>query len=99
MAAAVVPRRGVQADDPGPLLMRTEDLDEQERALLDSIAVQLWKARREGAVVGGLYALSVVSLLYSALVWLGPTHAVSAACYGGVVVVVLDGYRRLFKKP
>lgn len=79
--------------------MRSEGLDEQERELLGSIAVQLWRARREGALIGGLYVFCIASLLYSALVWLGPTHAVSAACYGGIVVVVVDGYRRLFKRP
>ena len=79
--------------------MRRGDLDDQERELLDSIALQVWKARREGAVIGGLCALCVASLMYSALVWLGPTHAVSAACYGGVVVVLWDRYRRLFRKP
>ena len=52
----------------------------------------------EGAVIGGLYALCIVSLLYSALVWLGPTHAMSAACYAGVAVVVWDGYQRLYQK-
>jgi hypothetical protein len=80
-------------------------LDEEQssgRALrvtfLASITMQVWRARREGALMGSLYTLSVIGMLYVALFEYGPTHPVSALCYGGVVVVLVEVYRRFIRK-
>ena len=63
--------------------MNRDDLPDEDRAFLDALARKIWQARREGALVGCLYTLCVVGMLYVALFEYGPTHPVSALCYGG----------------
>ncbi len=79
--------------------MKREELTDDERALLDSIMMQVRKARREGAVVSCLGTLCVVGMLYVALFEYGPTHPVSGLCYGGVLVDLVAEHRRLIRVP
>lgn len=72
---------------------------EEELAFLDRLTASVGKARREGALIGSLYTFLALSMLYVAFAKLGPTHAVSALCYGGVVVLAVDGYRRVIRRP
>ncbi len=77
-----------------------DEFDEkQEKLMLELVGKHVWKARREGAVVGALYSLLVVFLLWVALAELGPLTGVSAALYATCAVLVFDFWRRVFKKP
>jgi hypothetical protein len=49
-------------------------------------------------LIGSLYTLCVVGMLYVALSEYGPLDPLSALCYGGAVVLALDGYRRIFRR-
>lgn len=69
---------------------------DEEQAFLIRLATKICQARREGALIGSLYTLCAISMLYVAFAKLGPMHAVSALCYGGVVVLGVDAWRRLF---
>ena len=69
------------------------------RDFLDSLAMRIWEARREGALIGCLCTLSVIWPLYVAFLQYGQTHPVSALCYGGVAVVLAEAYVRLVLGP
>jgi hypothetical protein len=79
--------------------MNRNDLPDEDRAFLDSLARKVWQARREGPLIGCLYTFCMVGMLYVALFHLGPTHAVSALCYGGMIVVLVEAYRKFFRAP
>ena len=79
--------------------MRVDEVSREEQEFLSLITRNLWKARREGAIIGGAYMFCVLTMLYVAIAQLGLLHPISALCYGGVVVVAMDAYRRLFKRP
>ena len=38
--------------------------EDEEKQFLDSLAHRIWKARRDGAVIGGAFVLGIGFLLY-----------------------------------
>ncbi len=73
--------------------------DKEEKLFLELIARNVWKARREGAIVGVIYCGLIGVLLWVALVELDPFSTVSVTIYAACVVLLFDFWRRVFKKP
>ncbi len=78
--------------------MKRKDLSSEERTFLELIARNVWQARREGAIVGCLYTLGIVGLSYL-VVQTGYLNPLSVLWYSGILVIVYDAQRRIFKKP
>ena len=74
------------------------DNDKQEKLFLELIAKNVWKARREGAILGVVYCVLIGALLWAA-VSRGPLSGISAAVYAACAVLLFDFWRRVFKKP
>jgi len=73
--------------------------DKEEKLFLELIARNVWKARREGAIVGVIYCGLSGVLLWVALVELDPFSTVSVTIYAACVVLLFDFWRRVFRKP
>ncbi len=78
--------------------MKQSDIDDEERTFLELIGHNVWQARREGAIVGCLYTLGIVGLSYL-VGQTGPFDPLSVLWYSGILVIVYDAQRRIFKKP
>ncbi len=78
--------------------MNRKDLTNEEKSFLELIARNVWQARREGAIVGCLYTLGIVGLSYR-VVQTGYLNSLSVLWYSGILVIVYDAQRRIFKKP
>ena len=78
--------------------MKHKELSNEEKTFLELIAKNVWQARREGAIVGCLYTLGIVGLSYLIL-QTGYFNPLSVLWYSGIVVIVYDAQRRIFKKP
>jgi hypothetical protein len=79
--------------------MTTNDFDKKEEQLfLELLAENVWKARREGAILGVVYTVLIVALLW-ATASLGSLSGISAAIYAACMVLLFDFWRRVFKKP
>jgi len=79
--------------------MSDDEFDEkQEKLMLELVAKHVWKARREGAILGVVYGLLIAVLTWVAVTVLGPITAGSAAIYAACVVLLFDIWRRVFKK-
>jgi hypothetical protein len=76
-----------------------ESLTNEGRAFLNSLTRKVWQARREGALISCRYTLCIVCMLYVTLFHSGPTHPFSALCDGGVVVVLVEAYRKFAREP
>jgi len=73
--------------------------DKEEKLFLELIAKNVWKARREGAIVGVIYCGLIGVLLWVALVELDPFSTVSVTIYAACAVLLFDFWRRVFRKP
>ncbi len=79
--------------------MANNDFDKKEEQLfLELLAKNVWKAQREGAIVGVIYC-ALTGVLLWATVSLGSLSGISAAIYAACVVLLFDFWRRVFKKP
>ena len=74
-------------------------LDDKEKPFLDLLTHYLWRARRQGAITGMLYALVGAGLVYLAVEVVGPLNPLSALAYGWVAVMVYDFWRRVIRRP
>ena len=79
--------------------MKRKDLSSEEKTFLELIARNVWQARREGAIVGCLYTLGILGCFYLAVFQIGLTEPLSIVCYGGILAILFDAYRRVFKRP
>jgi hypothetical protein len=79
--------------------IKQSDIDQEERVFLQLIARNVWKARREGAIVGCLYTVGVLVCLYLAVFQIGIYDPLSLLCYGAVLAIWFDCWRRVFKAP
>ena len=73
--------------------------DKEEKLFLELIAKNVWKARREGAIVGVIYCGLIGALLSAAFAELEPFSALSAVIYAACIALLFDFWRRVFKKP
>ena len=46
--------------------MTCDDLPNENRAFLEPLAMNVWQTRREGALIGCLYTLCVIGMIYVA---------------------------------
>ena len=74
-------------------------LEDNEKPFLNVLTHHLWRARRQGAVIGILYAIVGISLVYLAIAVVGPLHSLSALAYGWVAVMIFDFWRRVIRRP
>ena len=58
----------------------------KERTFLELIAMNVWQARRQGAIIGAAYVLVVGFLLYL-IMDVGPLDPMSLFLYAGIAVM------------
>ncbi len=63
--------------------MKRTDLNSEERTFLELIAMNVWQARRQGAIAGAAYVLGVELLLYL-IMDVGVLDPMSSFLYAGV---------------
>ena len=73
--------------------MKRTDLNSEERTFLELIAMNVWQARRQGAIVGAAYVLGVGLLLYL-IMDVGPLDPVSSFLYAGIAVMTFLLWQR-----
>ncbi len=73
--------------------------DKEEKLFLELIAKNVWKARREGAILGVVYAVLITALFIMAPATPGPTMGFPMLFYAACMVLLFDFWRRVFKKP
>ena len=78
--------------------MKRTDLDSEERTFLELITMNVWQARRQGAIIGASYVLGVGLLLYFILD-VGPLDPMSSFLYPGIAVMTFLLWQRVFRKP
>ena len=72
--------------------------DEEEKLFLDRLTLKVWKARREGSVVGAAYVLGIGFLLYL-IMDLGPVDPMSSFLYAGIAAMTFLLWQRVIRKP
>ena len=72
--------------------------DEEEKLFLDRLTLRVWKARAEGAIIGGAFVLGIALLLYLA-VEAGPLNPMSVFLYSAMLVMVFLLWQRVVRKP
>ena len=70
----------------------------EERTFLELIAMNVWQARRQGAIIGAAYVLGVGLLLYL-IMDVGPVDPMSSFLYAGIAVMTLLLWQRVIRKP
>ena len=71
--------------------------DDQKKLVLDLLAQHVWTARREGILVGTVYAFSVSFLLYAAFSG-DPYRLLAVVCYMTVVTATAIVWLKFFKQ-
>ncbi len=71
--------------------------DDQKKLVLDLLAQHVWTARREGILVGTVYAFSVSFLLYAAFSG-DPYRLLAVVCYMTVVTAIAIVWLKFFKQ-
>ena len=69
-----------------------------EKLFLDRLTLKVWKARREGSVVGAAYVLGVGFLLYLILD-VGLVDPMSSFLYAGIAAMTFLFWQRVCRKP
>ena len=72
--------------------------EDEERQFLERLALRIWKARTEGAIIGAAFVLGIGFLLYL-VVQAGPGNPMSVFLYAGMLVMVFLAWQRVFRKP
>ena len=70
--------------------MLTKFDEKEETLFLALMAKNIWRARREGALVGFIYSFLIGVLLWVAVASLGPFAAPSAVIYAACGTLVFD---------
>ncbi len=70
---------------------------DEKKLILDLLANQVWTARREGILVGTVYAFSVSFLLYAAFSG-DPYRLLAVICYMTLVTVTAIVWLKFFRK-
>ena len=70
---------------------------DEKKLILDLLANQVWTARREGILVGTVYAFSVSFLLYAAFSG-DPYRLLAVICYMTLITVTAIVWLKFFKK-
>ena len=70
---------------------------DEKKLILDLLANQVWTARREGILVGTVYAFSVSFLLFAALSG-DPYRLLALTCFMTVIVATVVIWMKLFQK-
>jgi len=78
--------------------MKRTDLNSEERTFLELIAMNVWQARRQGAVIGAGYVLGVGLLPYL-IMDVGPLDPMSSFLYAGIAVMTFLLWQRVIRKP
>ena len=78
--------------------MKRTDLNSEERTFLELIAVNVWQARRQGALIGAAYVLGFGLLAYL-IMDVGPLDPMASFLYAGVAVMTYLLWQRVFRKP
>lgn len=79
--------------------LEAHQVDEnEEREFLERLTVRIWKARAEGAIIGGAFVLGIGFLLYL-VVQSGIGNPMSAFLYAAMLVMVVLLWQRVFRKP
>jgi len=69
-----------------------------ERTFLELIAMNVWQARRQGAIIGAAYVLGVGLLLYL-IMDVGVLDPMSSFLYAGIAVMTFWLWQRVIRKP
>ncbi len=72
--------------------------DEEEKLFLERLTLKVWKARREGSVIGAAYILGVGLMLYL-IMDDGPVDPMSSFLYAGIAVMTFLLWQRVIRKP
>ena len=72
--------------------------EKEEKLFLELIAKNIWRARREGAILGVIYSVVVSALLWVAVATLGLFTPISGVIYAGCVTLLIDFWRRAFRE-
>ncbi len=78
--------------------MKRTDLNSEERTFLELITVNVWQARRQGAIIGAAYVLGIGLLLYL-IMNVGVLDPMSSFLYAGIAVMTYLLWQRVFRKP
>ena len=70
---------------------------DEKKLILDLLANQVWTARREGILVGTVYAFSVSFLLYAAFSG-DPYRFLAVVCFMTVIVATVVVWTEFFKQ-
>lgn len=70
---------------------------DDKKLILDLLANQVWTARREGILVGTVYAFSVSFLLYAAFSG-DPYRFLAVVCFMTVVATTVVVWMKFFQK-
>ena len=69
---------------------------DEKKLILDLLSHHVWKAPREGILVGVIYALSTASLLYAAFSG-DPVRLLAVVCYMTTIVVTMIVWAKFIK--
>ena len=72
--------------------------DEEEKIFLERLTLKVWKARREGSLVGVAYVLGAGFLLYI-IMDIGPLDPISSFLYAGIAVVTFLFWQTVIRRP
>ena len=72
--------------------------DEEEQLFLERLTLKIWKARKEGSVIGAAYILGVGLLLYL-IMDVGPLDPMSSFLHAGIAVMTFLLWQRVVRKP
>jgi len=78
--------------------MKRTDLNSEERTFLELIAMNVWQARRQGAIIGAAYVLGLGFLLYL-IMNVGVLDPMSSFLYAGIAVMTFLLWQRVLRKP
>ena len=72
--------------------------DEEEKLFLDRLTLRIWKARREGSVIGAAYVLGAGFLAYL-IKGVGLFDPMSSFLYAGIAAMTFLFWQRVGRKP
>jgi len=78
--------------------MSTDLDDDEEKLFLERLTLKVWKARRNGSVIGAAYVLGVGLLLYL-IIDVGLFDPMSSFLYAGIGVMTFLLWQRVIRKP
>ena len=72
--------------------------DEEEKLFLERLALKVWKARREGSIIGAAYVLGVGFQGYL-VIDVGVFDPMSPFLYAGIAVMTYLLWKRVIRRP